>query len=123
MTSGRCETEQLYVHIHFCIGHQHVEKSKFSKILTLVKGLTITIDEISSLRRISLLRGAAFRFQVSRRVVAPWRNCISRGNCSHDNACTVWAVSMLGAGFRHGKGWISEKFSGHVVSTCLNFIF
>ena len=37
------------------------ENSKFSKILKLVKGLTIKFDEISSLARISLPCGAPVR--------------------------------------------------------------
>ena len=38
MTSGRCELRKLYVHTHPVHAPEHFEMTKFSEILTLVKG-------------------------------------------------------------------------------------
>ena len=38
MASGRCESRKLYVHKHFGAWTENFEMTKFSKIVTLVRG-------------------------------------------------------------------------------------
>ena len=70
-----------------------------------------------------MLCGGALFIHMTRGVVTPKSNCISRGDSSTKDGRGIYAFSTFRPIFRCWNRWISGNPPTHVVTICLKFIF